>query len=577
MSRHQTTETSMPEMQSEWPSGIVGKSYLIVEGRRHNLVFHSNDIERWLPQRTWPAASGSGTSIFADETVAAFECRSNRSYEFRIDSANSLSRRDFTFSLYVVAYDFMHSIPYEIVITDGNERKIHRGSVTRYWSREYISFQFADRPEVISCIFKILPNALLKTPTRFKISATGICLEEGLFPSMPVVSYDDTGMRAQDFLSIDLRENDEGPLAAEGTIVFAYWPIWTADQLTQGIDPCVLEAVDDNGDTLLRLFHNSRDSAQLSLETFDPITGERSIFSGARPQPANRVFVVSLAWEGSNFWLNLDGDLVASGDADLRLQGAEKIYLGCRHDTEDHSLFANLSQFICFSEAFRGKQLRAALFGIDPKVFARFEEEYVETLGELEFDNVFNEEPYKTCAHHLLRVVSNWAGNLNPMGDEAKYRDDCARFLEYSNIINSSEAQNPTGKTDLLIHLPATHSGSQGDSNRRFRVEFKIWPRNDYDKIPDKPMKYMTAMEEAGAFIMISQHKRRDIRKEFFQLAITSETFPMVKFIEQPYGKSHPYHFIVEHLDTRSGSHKQILYLLASSLITLEDIEDLRK
>lgn len=552
-------------------ANLTGWPRLIMEGRRHNLLIHSINIEHWLPQDSWPDISGSVESIFEKRIIPLFSCRSNKSNEITFEALNTIGRKDFTFSVFLMAFNVGLYVPFEISLSAGEETKKNRDSFSKHWKRGSISVDFVDVPKKIICTVKILPNIVLAKPTVINVGLTVLCLEEGLFASSPIISTAKIVSRSAGFLSFDLTGESKVDVSKVGSIVFAYQPIWNPSDLTPGINPCILETISQTGAVSLRLFHDSSNAGQLCLEVCDDGTEDSRFYRGARPHPIQRVFVVSLSWDEERFWLNVDGDLVVSAKEQLRISEADKFFLASRHENEDDGLFAHLVRFQIYDTVIIGQNLRAMLFTMDSELFVRFKDEYKELLAQTKLDSPFGRKPYKGLADHILRAVSTWPSLEKPFRDEAGYRDDCARLLEFSKFINSREALNSTGHTDLFIQIPVDDSIEIGANTRTARIEFKIWPRNDYKEIPEKPIKYMEEREEVGVVVMISHHSQKDIRTDFNNLVTHNEKYPSEGCIEQPFGTHLQHHFIVTHSDPRNGSNKHILYILSTNLLAKEE------
>ena len=66
-----------------------------------------------------------------------------------------------------------------------------------------------------------------------------------------------------------------------------------------------------------------------------------------------------------------------------------------------------------------------------------------------------------------------------------------------------------SGRTDALL------TSRENESEKQVRVEYKIWGRNDYREIPEKPLKYFRAGDRLGAVFMINTNKRKSIGDDY--------------------------------------------------------------
>jgi len=346
-----TDDLGIPYGLRRGPSGELG---LLIEGCRHNLLLHSNDIEKLIPELR-DVRSGTVRSIFAGETCAAFSCDTTQSFSISFEVENSLQRSDFSVSLFGVLASLPLKdaastipVPFEMSVSDGRETKVTTGCLEKEWRRHDCGFHFASRPRRLSCAFRTLPNRVLLTPIAYQFSLTGLCAEEGLFPSMPIVTNGAIGVRAPDRLSFSGSEA-LSQFKSAGTLVLVYRPQWTPSQLTPGINPCVFEALFDEGQQGIRLVHDSHNNAQLRLDVWGDGGKTIKSFDGNRPPPSNDVFAIYFGWENQKFSLRLDGDLVFEGELDRSISELDEFYLASRKGDDEASLFAHLKQFSIYS------------------------------------------------------------------------------------------------------------------------------------------------------------------------------------------------------------------------------------
>ncbi len=543
------------------PSGELG---LLVEGRRHNLLLHSNDIEKLAPELAG-TRSGKMSSIVAEESCPAFRCDTSRSFSIKFEADNPLQGKDFTVSLYGVlassrqeSVESIKSIPFELSISDGRERKVIKGSLNKSWNRHHCSILFSRIPTQIYCEFSTLSNLVLAKASEYQFGLTCLCLEEGLFPSSPIITTGAIGLREPDILSLNpenLTFNDAG------TLLVFYQPLWTHSQLTPGIDPIILEFLSDaRGEQGVRLVHDSQNNAQLRLDVWSDSGEAVSSFSGNRPPPANDVFVTSLNWEGCDFSLLLDGDLITSGQFDRPLSEMEKFYVASGKTDGEASLFAHIKQILIYPEEIADASLHALLYTLDPGVYEKFHAAYDKLIEESKCPMIKGES--LPLVELLLRVAASWSVFNRTFDNEAGYRDSCAEILFTNKLIQSRESLANEGETDLTIHIPQESDVLPG---REIKIEFKIWPRNDYNEVPTKPIKYMSEYDEIGAVFMIANHKRKDVRQEFRELVISNREYPYIKVWDQPLGAALPFHFVTQHRDPSTETDKFILSILISS------------
>lgn len=141
-----------------------------------------------------------------------------------------------------------------------------------------------------------------------------------------------------------------------------------------------------------------------------------------------------------------------------------------------------------------------------------------------------------------------WAADKS--ADEGIFRDDVANLLEMQGFIASPEVKCADGRTDLLVVC---------DQAQRVRVEFKIWGRHDYAKVPLKPIKYMTDDESCGIVVMLNNTKS-SIDKKYVRNVLIGPTDCRLH-VELPFSDgSGPFHFTSEH--EVSGRRFHILHIV---------------
>lgn len=544
------------------PSGALG---LLLEGRRHNLIQYSNDIEALVPALAG-TRSGAIKSIFSGEEVAAFTVHTNQTRRITFSVKNTLKSKDFTISFYgVIATSERRSgenavsVPYEISISDGKEKKTNSGSLSKHWKRHSCSFSFSRTPKQIFCEFATLPNCIMSHPIEYQFGITGLCLEEGLFRTSPITTAGEIGRREPDKLSI---KGDNLSLSKDGTFLFVYQPIWKPAQLGAGNDPIIFEALcSSDGEQGCRLVHSSQSDGELRLDVLDQGGGVVRSFVGKRPPPTNEVLIASLNWSGSDISLYLDGDLVTEGTLDYPISATEELYIGSSRTDSQASLFCHMKQFKVFDEIISERSLRALLFAMDPGIFGRFKSIYEKILKSSDCPLVEGE--YREIIDLLIRVAAGWSEFGRKFDDEAGYRNSCAEHLYSNNLVQSRESLSHDGETDITIHIS---DGSDSLPAKQIKVEFKIWPRNDYKEAPAKPIKYMSEFDEVGVVYMISELKKKDISEQFKEIVTSNSDYICLQCWDQPLGAALPYHFVTKHRDPVTETDKIILSILFSSL-----------
>ena len=137
--------------------------------------------------------------------------------------------------------------------------------------------------------------------------------------------------------------------------------------------------------------------------------------------------------------------------------------------------------------------------------------------------------------------------------DESHCRDEIIRFLNGREWDSISEHATFEGRTDLLVK-------DKNNSRRMLRIEFKVWGRNDYKEIPEKPLKYFSDHETIAIVVMINPNKKKRIGGEYRQNVETSPT-DCVGVIDRPFGvEFFPDHFISIH--ARADTRAEVLHIV---------------
>ena len=137
--------------------------------------------------------------------------------------------------------------------------------------------------------------------------------------------------------------------------------------------------------------------------------------------------------------------------------------------------------------------------------------------------------------------------------DESHCRDEIHRYLAHRDFGVMSEYTTFEGRTDLAIQ-------DRNDQERLLRIEFKVWGRNDYKEIPEKPLKYFSDYEKVAIILMINPRKRKQIGDDYRRNVKSSPT-NVVAIVDKPFGDElYPDHFVSvhEHVDAR----REVLHIV---------------
>ena len=109
------------------------------------------------------------------------------------------------------------------------------------------------------------------------------------------------------------------------------------------------------------------------------------------------------------------------------------------------------------------------------------------------------------------------------------------------------------GRTDLTIQ-------EKNVQERILRIEFKVWGRNDYKAIPEKPLKYFLDHEKVAIVLMINPNKTKPIGSDY-RKNVKSSLTDVIEIIDKPFGDElYPDHFVSVH--ERAGVRAEVLHIV---------------
>jgi hypothetical protein len=170
----------------------------------------------------------------------------------------------------------------------------------------------------------------------------------------------------------------------------------------------------------------------------------------------------------------------------------------------------------------------------------------------------------------LIICVTKWISLLSqrePFKNEAEFRDDLYRSLFLSGFSVSREEYSVKGDSDILAIYELR--GSVGKIKVRVPIEIKIWGRNDYKKIPTKPLKYLNYGEIFGIYIMVCPKGLERIENKIVNFARSNSSFRSVSIIDRPLASEGlPFHFLSTHFDKEQVEMKNVFCFIARAGVT---------
>lgn len=439
---------------------------------------------------------------------------------------------------------------------DCQEAKCDNLVVTRTATRFEVACEFATSPDGVSV--SLDGEVLIEhSATPVLIGFAFLTIEEGLFASSPIPPGDPIGFRDAERLSY--KRGGNFFLGHSGTVSFFFSPIWNGPQLGEGDIVFLVDCIAADQQSAVSIYADGADYGKLKATII--AAGKIQTLSTDVIPVRGILYAVALRWAVGMAEVLVNGRSAATAQFDFPDSSAlgENVFIGSTGRLAGQSAFATLSHVLSHASWLSDDQLRATIFEAYPTEFGRFMPDWER------FTNAPQVELFKTEAWGfqfalvLLRqiprlwqeVPPQWL--LNSAIDESHCRDEVYRFLAGRDFDVMSEYTTFEGRTDLAIQ-------ERNNQERILRIEFKVWGRNDYKEIPEKPLKYFSDLERIAIVLMINPRKGKQIGDDYRRNVESSPT-DVTGIIDKPFGDELcPDHFVSVH--ERAGSRAEVLHIV---------------
>ena len=546
------TRKNYGKLNSPSPYGPM----LIMEGGRENL-FPSNPFES-------DHCTGSiGGAIFLGERqhpkmpgvpVWSFELSPCTAFQIKIEVNCPREHLGYTFSTFATTSSNI-PIDLRLNLSDGDERKCDNIHVTKELTRFETAHEFATAPKSLSIELRgeIVSEELNEESAT--IGFAFLSIEEGLFASSPIPWGEPRGIRAGEQLSLPRAGNFFEN--SSGTVSLFFVPSWTGSQLGREGNAYLLDCVSDDFLDSISIFADGSDYGKLKASIVAN-GNHQTIETGIIPV-CGQMYAIALRWTSDSAELVINGRTVA---VSVNIQMPDKNKLGALVYAGSTSRSSNLSAFGCLSHVMvyvwlSDIVLRAEIFEKYPNVFPQFETDWIE-LQNPQPTLLTSQSWAFDLVQKMLRLQRTWQETpptwlQSERIDEDYFRDEIHRLFLALELDSTSEANSSEGRTDLLIR-------DKNDAANMVRMEFKIWGRNDYTEIPEKPLKYFVEGENIAIVVMINPNKKKPINDDYRTNVHNSPT-DCVGIIHKPFDQEFfPDHFISLH--KRSNYYVEVLHII---------------
>jgi len=528
-----------------------------MEGARHNLLpsnpFSSEDCAVAIfgaeahGQRRHPK--------FPDAPMWTFEIIPGTPFHIEVTAKCPEPILGYTFSTFA---ETSCNAPLLIKATlcDGEETKCDNLLVTQTVTRFEVPHEFASGPKSISisldCEIPIDDN-----PSPILVGLAYVTVEEGLFASSPIPPADPIGFRGAEQLSYETAGNFfSGPA---GTLSFFFSPVWNGPQLGEENTAFLIDCIAPDRQNAVSIYADGADYGKLKAMII--AAGNIQTLSTDLIPIRGMLYSVALRWAAGLAEVIVNGRTAAASEVvfpDVKALGPN-VYIGSTERSPNLSAFANLSHVCCWPEWISDDDLKATIFEAYPMEFEQFISDWERATSRPSVE-IFRTDSWGfQFALVLLRHIPRLWQEYPPLWllegaiDESHCRDEILRFLSGREWSSISEYTTFEGRTDLIVQ-------EKNNQNRMLRIEFKVWGRNDYKDIPEKPLKYFTEHESIAIVLMINPCKTKRIGNEYRQNVETSPT-DCTGIIDRPFGEEFfPDHFVSIH--TRTDARAEVLHIV---------------
>lgn len=530
---------------------------LIMEGARHNLLpsdpFSSKDCA--------PSIVGAETlgprqhPKFPDVPMWTFKVIPGVPFHIGVTARCPESILGYTFSTFA-EISYHDPLLLKATLGDDVETKCDNLLVTQTVTRFEVPHEFASTPVSISISLDgEIPVG--DKPTPVMLGLAFVTVEEGLFASTPIPPADPIGFRGGEQLSYERADNFfEG---RAGTLTLFFAPAWTGPQLGAENTAFLIDCMTGDQQNSVSIYADGTDYGKLKATIV--ASGNRQTLSTDIIPVRGILYSVALRWAAGLAEVIVNGRTAASSDVifpDAKSLG-KSVYIGSTARSPNLSAFSTLSNVSCYPEWLSDEYLRAIIFETYPLDFGQFMPDWENITNRPSVELIKTGSWGFQFALVLLRYIPRlWQEHpplwlLQAAIDEAHCRDEILRFLSGRDWDSISEYATHEGRTDLVVQ-------DKYNQNRMLRIEFKVWGRNDYKDVPEKPLKYFSDHETIAIVLMINPSKKKRIGDEYRHNVKSSPT-DCIGTIEKPFGAElFPDHFVSLH--ARAGARAEVLHIV---------------
>jgi hypothetical protein len=501
---------------------------IILEGARHNF----------LPQNLLDVSQSGGLTkppkwISNSELgppAIEFSIAPSEDFWFSCRVLLDRGQRDYTLSAFAWAPS---SDPIQLgaSLSSGLETQVAYLALTSTPERLVRPLRFAEKSDQIEIRFFVTATPDHSSTLRISLPV----LEEGLFATTPISLGE---FRAQDSLSYERAGNffDE----SIGTISFLFIPSWSAHELSEGISPHMLSCSNNDGSNAVDIFADAQAGGCLAVNVV--AAGKSSLVRSDIFPRRDQLYMIALRWSVPYVELIINGYTVGSMSAVVpdKDQLGRQVYLGISARSDRLSAFGCFEQWAAWNRFLTDHQLRALAYELAPLRFPHFRFASLQAAYDTEHWPVIIVNFLLRYPSQFQQTPPRWFRREDGLA-ESDFRDDLNRTLgSLLDIQTIPEEHAESGRTDILF------SSREAGVEKRVRVEYKIWGRNDYAEIPEKPLKYMRAGDRLGAVFMINPNKRKGIGDEY-RRQVHSYSGGCLGLIDLPFGDNLADHFVSHH------------------------------
>lgn len=530
---------------------------LIMEGARHNLLpsnpFSSRDCS--------PVITGAEVNAESrhrkcpDAPMWSFNIAPGVPFHIEVAVQCPELILGYTFSMFAETTHH-ESFLIKVTLSDGIEAKCDNLLISQTLTRFEVTHQFASSP---ASLLIVLAGEIpaIDNPRTVSLGIVYPTVEEGLFASSAIAPADPVGFRAGEQSSYQTAGNFFSGQA--GTLSFFFSPIWHGPQLGEENTAFLIDCIGRDQQNAVSIYADGADYGKLKAAII--AAGKIQALSTDLIPVRGSLYSIALRWSAGLAEILVNGRTVAASEVvfpDIKSLGS-RVFVGSTERSPNLSAFGILTHLCCWPEWLTDDYLRASIFEAYPAEFEQFMPDWEQVT------NRPRVELFKTdCwgfqfALVLLRYIPKlWQEHppvwlLQGAIDESHCRDEILRFLSGRDWGCVSEYTIFEGRTDLAIH-------DKNDQNRMLRIEFKVWGRNDYKEIPEKPLKYISDQESIGVVLMINPSKHKRIGDEYRENVASSPT-DCLGIIDRPFGDElFPDHFVSIH--ERVNARAEILHIV---------------